>query len=873
MQKQNRKQWMIIVVAALIISIVCHLFFIVQKEEGILMTGYNDGLSQMLPFKKFIYDEYTSGNFFYSDSFGLGGGFYSQLSYYYTTNIFFIFHIAFIFILETLHIINHPDLAFWASAILPMSIAKLAAIIVITTIYFKKINFRLAPALLGAIVYATNVLYFRHAMYWDFFTDAMFWLILLLIGVEKIIQKESKGVFVVGVAANLITNFYFAYVNFLLAFFYILLRFVIKFHKNEESPVKQIIQYCYLGLIGFLISGFAFIPSIAAYLGNYRPEYTDIIPLLDFTDNILFDSRVLFLPVFIVMMVCFIRFYKYPIFRFFAAISIMGTFLHFVPYVGSMFNGFSAPQNRWEYIVCLAFGGVAAFVLQHIKEVKAKDVAIGVVAYTLLAIAFIEYDTYSFDQTFDWIIPIASVCFVIIFFLRRNKTAISISIILIMVISANLFQAVRLMTPPKDGELASESVLLNSDIYNSSEQRQLIEEMKKNKDTEHSRIDWMVPMRNNTPIVQDYDGMSVYSSILNDNLLFFYYHYAEISMDRESVSRYATLGDRANLMSLFDGQFYMRGKETKTVPYGFMPLLDSEHYAAYENQLLLPSFRKTNVRYDANELLEEPVLKREHAMLSGVIVEEGNNNSAEQLEATEIDDYSIQAVNATYDEEKLRVVEDGGGLDISLDHPIKNGDLYVSFYIDGIRKQDEFLLEVNDYQTLRKESDSIYQTNINDLTIRVEADDTIKLKLPKGNYSLKNLQIFHEDYMVLREVHERYDEEEALPLKWENGLVKGEVTSEEKAEMIVTPIPYEKGWSLKINGDKVPIEKVNYAFIGIPLEVGGNEIEMTYYPPYFGWTVGMTVLGVGVLGFLFYREKREPVDYSNNDKGEIDTHE
>lgn len=138
MQKQNRKQWIIIVFVALVVSIVCHLFFIVQKEEGILMTGYNDGLSQMLPFKKFIYNEYTSGNFFYSDSFGLGGGFFSQLSYYYTTNIIFIFHIAFIFILETLHIIDHPDLAFWASAILPMSIAKLAAIIVITTVYFKK---------------------------------------------------------------------------------------------------------------------------------------------------------------------------------------------------------------------------------------------------------------------------------------------------------------------------------------------------------------------------------------------------------------------------------------------------------------------------------------------------------------------------------------------------------------------------------------------------------------------------------------------------------------------------------------------------------------------------------------------------------------
>lgn len=856
MQKQNWKQWMIIVVVSLVVSIVCHLFFIFQKEEGILMTGYNDGLSQMLPFKKFIYNEYTSGNFFYSDSFGLGGGFYSHLSYYYSTNIFFIFHIAFIFILETLHIMDPPDLEFWASAILPMSIAKLVAIIVMTTVYFKNINFQFAAAFLGSIIYAANILYFRHAMYWDFFTDAMFWLILLLLGVEKIIRKESKGVFVVGIAANLITNFYFAYVNFILAFFYILLRFVIKFNKNEQSPVKQITQYCYLGIIGFLISAFAFIPSIIAYLDNYRPEYTDIIPLLDFTDNILFNSRVLFLPVFIVIMVCFIRFYKYPVFLFFVVISITGTFLHFIPHVGSMFNGFSAPQNRWEYIVCLAFGGVAAFIFQHVKEVKTKDVLFGAFAYTLLAIGFIEYDGYSFNQMFGWVIPITSVCFIIIFLLLRNKMTLFISIILVMSLSANIFQAVRLMTPPKDGELASESVLLNSDIYNSSEQRQLVEEMKKNNETEHSRIDWMVPLRNNTPIVQDYDGMSVYSSILNNNLLFFYYDYAEVSMDRESVSRYATLGDSANLMSMFDGQFYMREKATKTVPYGFTPLLESERYVAYENQLLLPSFRKTNVRYDANELLQKSVLTREHAMLSGVIVEKSNENSAEQLEAMELHHYSIQAVNATYDGGKLTVDQDGGGLEISLDHPMKEGDLYVSFYIDGIRKQDEFLLEVNEYQTLRKESDSIYRTNINDLTVRIEANDTIKFKLPKGNYDLKNLRIFHEDYTVLREVHERYKEEEALPLKWENGLVKGEVSSEETDEMIVTPIPYEKGWSLKINGDKVPIEKVNYAFIGIPLEAGVNEIQMTYYPPYFGWAVGLTVSGIGMLGFLFYRERK-----------------
>ncbi len=844
-----------IIVVALVVSTICHLFFILQKADGILMTGFNDGLSQMLPFKKLIYDEYTRANFFYSDSFGFGGGIYSQLGYYYSTNILFLIHVAFIFLLETLHIIPHPDMAFWADAILPMSIVKLAAIIVVTTVYFKKISFRTAAAFLGAVVYAANVLYFRHAMYWDFFTDAMFWFVLLLIGMEKIIRKESTLVFGIAVAANLITNFYFAYVNFLLAFFYILLRFVIKFDRNEEKPVKQILRYSYVGMIGFLVSAFAFIPSVIGYLKNYRPAYTDIIPLLGFTDNILFNSRVLFLPVFVVIMVCLIRFYKYPVFRFFAILSIVGSVLHFVPYVGSVFNGFSAPQNRWEHIVCLGFGGLVAFVFQHVKEVKTKHILHGLIAYLLLATVIVKIDDYTLNQMSDWIIPVISFLFILGFLFIRKRAVLFISIVLFMVISANTFQSVRLMIPPKDGVLASESVLLDSEMYNSQEQRQLIEVMEKEKATEHSRIDWMAPTRNNTPIVQDYDGMSVYSSILNENILFFYYTYAEISMDRESVSRYATLGDRANLMSLWNGQFYMREKEAKTAPYGFRKIVESENYVAYENQWLLPAFRKTNVLYDADTLLKESILTREHAMLSGAIVENADITLAGLQKAVKIRDYSIQEVTATYDGERLVVHEDGGGLELSLDEALNEGDVYLSFYIDGIRKKDDFYLEVNDYQTLRKKSDSIYRTNVNDVTIRVEADETICLKLPKGDYELRDLQIFHEDYRVLRDVHEKYEGRAPLPITWENGLVKGTVVSEEENEMIVTPIPYEKGWHLKVNGKKVPIERVNYSFIGIPLEVGENNIEMMYLPPYFGWTVAMSLGGGIIFCFLLYRER------------------
>ncbi len=46
------------------------------------------------------------------------------------------------------------------------------------------------------------------------------------------------------------------------------------------------------------------------------------------------------------------------------------------------------------------------------------------------------------------------------------------------------------------------------------------------------------------------------------------------------------------------------------------------------------------------------------------------------------------------------------------------------------------------------------------------------------------------------------------------------------------PIPYEKGWELKINGRKEQIEKADYSFIGFKAQKGKNDIQLTYYPPF-----------------------------------------
>ncbi len=138
--KQTKQQWLWIILIALAVSITSHAFFITESFKGNLMTGMNDGLSQMVPFKQFIYNEYTSLTFFYSDSFGFGGGFFSQLGYYFTTNLLYLVVVVVVFFMEWIGLIQHPDIQFWTDVLLPISIFRLTLIILLTTAFSPPTN-------------------------------------------------------------------------------------------------------------------------------------------------------------------------------------------------------------------------------------------------------------------------------------------------------------------------------------------------------------------------------------------------------------------------------------------------------------------------------------------------------------------------------------------------------------------------------------------------------------------------------------------------------------------------------------------------------------------------------------------------------------
>ena len=73
--------------------------------------------------------------------------------------------------------------------------------------------------------------------------------------------------------------------------------------------------------------------------------------------------------------------------------------------------------------------------------------------------------------------------------------------------------------------------------------------------------------------------------------------------------------------------------------------------------------------------------------------------------------------------------------------------------------------------------------------------------------------------------------------------------------ILLIPIPNNKGWNIKVNGEKVTPISVNGGFIGLELSTGHNEIEMNFMSPYFKVSLILSFIGLVSFIVVVKREK------------------
>jgi uncharacterized membrane protein YfhO len=117
-----------------------------------------------------------------------------------------------------------------------------------------------------------------------------------------------------------------------------------------------------------------------------------------------------------------------------------------------------------------------------------------------------------------------------------------------------------------------------------------------------------------------------------------------------------------------------------------------------------------------------------------------------------------------------------------------------------------------------------------------------------GNYIIENLEIKCRGKVntYIKAVNERRKEPFIID-KFSQNHITGSVEAGGD-RMLFFSIPYDKGWTLKIDGKPAKIEKVNIGFIGTRIGKGLHSIELKYFTP--GLFAGIVLSLIGLASYI-----------------------
>ena len=154
------------ILSYLIISLIGHSYSIYRFiYDGVLFTGPNDGMEQMIPIQMYLYNQWSQGHWFYATDFGLGGDFFQDLAYYFSTNILFIINVLVIHVIQLFVDLNTDMPMFWMINAIIISIIKATIAMFATWMYAKYLTRNQWVSVLGAALFVISPLYFRFTVY------------------------------------------------------------------------------------------------------------------------------------------------------------------------------------------------------------------------------------------------------------------------------------------------------------------------------------------------------------------------------------------------------------------------------------------------------------------------------------------------------------------------------------------------------------------------------------------------------------------------------------------------------------------------------------------------------------------------------------
>lgn len=770
--------------------------------------------------------------------------------------------------------------------------------------------------LAGSMAYVFCFWALRNAARHPYFLNPMLYFPLLILGVEKILEKKRPYFFIFAVFLSAISNFYFFYMLVLATVIYVAARLAASYRKDIREGACMLLRIGASSVLGVLMAAVTLLPMCYAFLSDTRVSsgrgihlfypfsYYGRLPGLFVSSGAEYWLCLGFAVPVLVAVFWFL-------FRSKGQGLLKGLFLVCIviiafPVLGQAFNGFSYVANRWCWAFALLVAYVLAAMWPRLMGLCKKDARFlygCLTAYLLACVAL--WPSWSGNAFCS--IGLGYLFVMVLYPMRNGKALLGQQ------------QKQRLALA-----LVLASIFINSFWHNAPVGKNYVADCMELEEVKHGlmanetaaiqkaarkdgaegfyRFSGNRPVQN-ANVVSGLSSTQYYWSISN--------HYAgsfrkAVELREADTYNYRGYDGRAALLSLASVRYYAVPHDSTGVPpYGFSRVqLEEEEeagYAIYRNDSPLPLAYCYGSYIPVETWEALPAVEKEASLLQGVVLE-GKGLSQE--------DGGIPMAELGFTDQEVTPSISCEGKGISFqDHAFVVTEAHAKARLEfqGLEGCETYLsIQGLSYREGQIGDSSPGSKRASQKQLRQEAEkqdefswnskEGIKLTLTSPVGEEKTLTYYTEESSHYSGRHDfavnlGYSKEAATyaeicfekpglysfdaigitcqPMEGygeqlqklqedtlENMVIGTDrVTGEiavEEPKVLCLAIPYSEGWKGYVDGKEVPLFQANRMYMGIALEKGEHKVELVYGTPLLKAGLMVSVFGVLALGGVVF---------------------